>query len=138
MSSVTRKVVSTVVIGLFIAPLLVACGSKGINVSLETYKITPSITTAKAGEVSFHVTNNATDQDHEMVVVKTDLPADQLPLDANGNVDEDKINSMGEVEGLTPGTSKDLTLTLEPGHYVLMCNMPGHYKQGMHVDFTVQ
>jgi uncharacterized cupredoxin-like copper-binding protein len=24
---------------------------------------------------------------------------------------------------------------LKAGHYALVCNLPGHYKAGMHVDF---
>jgi uncharacterized cupredoxin-like copper-binding protein len=30
-----------------------------------------------------------------------------------------------------------LTLNLKKGRYVLICNIPGHYKSGMHADFTV-
>jgi uncharacterized cupredoxin-like copper-binding protein len=30
-----------------------------------------------------------------------------------------------------------LTADLSPGHYALVCNLPGHYKAGMHVDFWV-
>jgi uncharacterized cupredoxin-like copper-binding protein len=26
---------------------------------------------------------------------------------------------------------------LAPGHYVAVCNLPGHYHNGMRVDFTV-
>ena len=36
-----------------------------------------------------------------------------------------------------PFLTKMLTLTLKPGHYVLICNLPAHYKAGQHVDFTV-
>ncbi|MGZ4189647.1 MAG: plastocyanin/azurin family copper-binding protein [Actinomycetota bacterium] len=35
------------------------------------------------------------------------------------------------------GTSKTLTITLKPGHYALVCNLPGHYRMGMHQDFVV-
>ena len=30
-----------------------------------------------------------------------------------------------------------LTVDLEPGHYVLFCNLPGHYRLGMRSDFEV-
>ena len=30
-----------------------------------------------------------------------------------------------------------VTLSLTPGHYALICNIPGHYSSGMHTDFTV-
>jgi uncharacterized cupredoxin-like copper-binding protein len=38
---------------------------------------------------------------------------------------------------MQPGTTKTLTIDLAPGHYVFLCNLPGHYQSGMHVDVTV-
>ena len=38
---------------------------------------------------------------------------------------------------LNAGTTKTLTIDLAPGHYAFVCNLPGHYGQGMHTDFTV-
>ena len=29
-------------------------------------------------------------------------------------------------------------VTLAPGHYVVICNLPGHYASGMHADLTVR
>ncbi len=137
MRRVSKKVV-TLAIMLLMVPVLVACGPKKIDVSLTSYAIAPSVDSMNAGDVTFSVTNNATDQDHEFVIVSTDLAANALPVDANGDVDEDQITVVDEVEGLTPGSSEDLSVNLPAGHYVLMCNEPGHYAQGMYLDFTVQ
>jgi uncharacterized cupredoxin-like copper-binding protein len=137
MRRVPKKAV-TFAIMLLMVPVLVACGAKKIDVSLTSYAIAPSVDSVNAGDVTFSVTNNATDQDHEFVIVSTDLAANALPLDANGEVDEDQITVVDEVEGLTPGSSQDLSVNLPAGHYVLMCNLPGHYAQGMYLDFTVQ
>jgi uncharacterized cupredoxin-like copper-binding protein len=132
------------IVALAILPLLAACGGPSkVDVALTTYKITPSTDSVKAGEVIFHVHNDAADLTHEFVVFKTDLPEDQLPLTAEGIVDEEGegLTSMGEVEDVTPGTSKDLTLTLEPGNYVLVCNVDStqlHYSHGMHKSFVVK
>lgn len=131
------------VFALFLTPLLMACGPSKVDVALTTYKITPSKTSVSAGTVVFHVHNDATDLTHEFVVFKTDLPEDQLPMTAEGIVDEeaDGLKSMGEVEDVTPGTSKDLTLDLEPGNYVLVCNVDHtqlHYQHGMHTSFVVK
>jgi uncharacterized cupredoxin-like copper-binding protein len=127
---------------LLVLPLLVACGAKPVGVSAgtpeDTYMMKLDTNSAKAGDVTFHITNNAASETHEFVVVQTDLASDKLPLNADGDVDEDKITTMGEVEDLEPGQSKDLTLNLPAGHYVLMCNRPDHYGRGMHTDFTVQ
>ena len=73
---------------------------------------------------------------HELVVLKTDLSADKLPV-KNGAVPEKQFKKMGEVEDMAPGKSKHLTLKLTPGNYVLICNQPGHYAMGMHVPFVV-
>jgi len=35
------------------------------------------------------------------------------------------------------GASANLSLTLPAGHYVLLCNLPGHYAGGMSTHFTV-
>lgn len=132
------------VFALILATLLAACGGPAkVDVALTTYKITPDKTSVNAGEVIFHVHNDATDLTHEFVVFKTDLPEDQLPLTSEGIVDEagEGLTGMGEVEDVTPGTSKDLTLTLEPGNYVLVCNTDStqlHYSHGMHTPFVVK
>ena len=34
--------------------------------------------------------------------------------------------------------SETLTLTLKPGHYSIICNLPGHYTGGMYTDLTVR
>lgn len=118
--------------------MLVACGPQKIDVSMTSYAIAPSVDTMKAGEVTFHITNNATDQPHEYVIVQTDLAASQLPVDANGDVDEDQITVIDEVEDLEPAATEDLSVNLPAGHYVLMCNLPGHYALGMYLDFTAE
>lgn len=138
-----RKLMTLVVFVVLLVPLLAACGPQKIDVALTTYKITPSKDTANAGEVTFHLHNDATDLTHEFVVFKTDLPPDQLPLTAEGIVDEEAegIKLIDEAEDITPGTSKDLTVTLDPGKYVLVCNTDSdqmHYSHGMYTAFTVK
>ena len=138
----SRRLLAIAVVSLFLLPLLAACGgSKAVNVSAgtasNTYTFELSQNSAPAGDVTFHITNNAASETHEFVVVRTDLPADQLPLNADGDVDEDQIDGVDEVEDITPGQSQDLTVNLTPGHYALICNLPDHYGQGMHIDFTV-
>ena len=31
-----------------------------------------------------------------------------------------------------------MNLTLKPGHYSLICNLPGHYRTGQFADFYVR
>ena len=135
-----RKSLVIAVMGLFLLPLLSACGGPtSVNATLtEDYQIQLSKDTVKAGDITFHIKNDATDLNHEFVIVNSDLQAANLPLDADGNVDEEQIEVVDEAEELEPGSTTDLTVNLQPGHYVIMCNIAGHYAQGMHVDFTVE
>ena len=113
-----------------------------MNVELADYSITPARTSATAGEVTFKVHNGGTFV-HEFVVVKLDKASD-IKVKADGTADEDSIPeaaAMGEVEDIDPGASKDLTLTLPAGKYVLLCNRldgtTSHFAKGMHTEFTV-
>ena len=93
---------------------------------------------AKAGSVTFQVSNKSQSLVHEFIVVKTDAALDALPYNQEENeVQEDSLNDLGEVEDLNPGTSGTLTLDVAPGQYVLLCNEAGHFKAGMAHGFTV-
>jgi uncharacterized cupredoxin-like copper-binding protein len=64
------------------------------------------------------------------------LAADKLPV-KKGQVPESQFKKMGEVEDIDSGKNKRLTLKLAPGHYVLICNQPGHYSMGLHTSLVV-
>ena len=69
-----------------------------------------------------------------MVVLRTPKAAGSLLSGAEA----DESGNVGETGDLAPGQSKTVSVTLKKGHYVLLCNLPGHYKAGQHTDFTVQ
>jgi uncharacterized cupredoxin-like copper-binding protein len=100
-------------------------------------KDTPTKGRPKGGKISFDV-ENAGAIAHEFVVIQTDKRADAL---LKGD-EADETGNVGEIENIDPGSSKKLALKLAPGHYALICNLPGHYmpggKPGMLADFTVQ
>lgn len=137
------KKIIPLIIGILIAvPLLTACGgaaSGKVNVTLGIFKIDmPS--TIKAGQVTFHITNEDTADTHEFIIFKTDLAPGKLPLDSSGNVNVSApgLTLVDQVSGMSPGEVKDMTVTLQPGKYVAICNLPGHYEAGMFTGFTVQ
>jgi uncharacterized cupredoxin-like copper-binding protein len=103
-------------------------------VTLREFKVSPSPKSVTHGKVTFSV-KNAGKMEHELFVIKTSKSASKLPLSGSGASDK---GAVGEVEDIASGKSKKLTLNLKPGHYVLICNMPGHYKGGMRSDFTVK
>jgi uncharacterized cupredoxin-like copper-binding protein len=88
-----------------------------------------------AGKVTFVVKNEGK-VGHEMVVIKTDAAAGKLPFEAGEASEEGAMGEIGE-DGLEVGMTGNLTLDLQPGHYALICNLPGHYKGGMYADLTV-
>jgi uncharacterized cupredoxin-like copper-binding protein len=110
-----------------------AAGSVGVE--LSEWKVVPAAATAAAGPVSFAVTNKGT-QVHEFVVVKTDTKADALPV-VDNKIDESALTPVDEIEDIAVGASPTLDVTLEAGHYVLLCNIETHYEQGMGADFDV-
>lgn len=116
-----------------------SCGGDdgGVVATLADFSITLDSDSAPAGEVTFDVTNEAA-QTHEFVVFETDLPEDQLPTDENGDVDEAGagVSLIDEIEDIEGGSSESLTVNLQAASYVLICNLPGHYQQGMHTSFT--
>ncbi len=119
--------------------LLAACaspwnsaGGNHIQVSLREYSVTPSTSQIRTGNVTFDV-NNAGTMTHEMVVLRTDLQASALPSGEGDTANEDApgVKDVGEVSDLSSGQSKSVTLDLQPGRYLLVCNLPGHLRMGM-------
>lgn len=109
-----------------------------LDLSKATMGMRLSPQSAPAGEVTFIVKNSSKDTIHEMIVMYRQDPTKLLPLIDNENrVDEDKAGDKGEVSELNPGQSGSLTVTLAPGKYVLVCNVPGHYEAGMWAEFEV-
>ena len=108
----------------FVAAVIAACGgttpSSGpatalpsgvIAVEAKEYLFTPSSITAPAGAVMFSV-KNAGAQEHEFEIFKGETVVD-------------------EIEGLVPGLTKSLTVTLEAGQYTFVCKLNGHDQLGM-------
>jgi len=119
---------------------------EAVSVSLSEWVVTPDKNTVNSGPMTFRITNNGPADAHEFVVIKTDLTPDSLPVDANGNVDENGagVTIIGEIEGIAVGANAQATFDLEPANYVLICNIwdageqEAHYAEGMRVAFTAQ
>jgi mono/diheme cytochrome c family protein/uncharacterized cupredoxin-like copper-binding protein len=110
--------------------------------------IVASPTSVPAGNVTFVVKNNGT-IDHEMIVLKTDTPFDQVPVTDAGDppakvtTSADKVDegtSVGETgdPNLKPGETRTFTIKdMKAGNYVLVCNIAKHYQMGMREAFKV-
>jgi hypothetical protein len=92
----------------------------------------------RAGRVTFSVHNRGPDT-HELLVVRE--RGGELPLRSDGlTIDEDAVqkDTVGKLEPGKPGSIRVLGVRLEPGRYVLLCNMSGHYLGGMDHDLVVR
>jgi uncharacterized cupredoxin-like copper-binding protein len=107
-----------------------------VDATLQDFSIDLSADSASAGQVTFAITNNGPST-HEFVVLATDLAPGDLPTDDAGDVAEDEVTPVDEAEDIADGDHPELTVDLEPGHYVVICNVPGHYRQGMAAELTV-
>ena len=111
--------------------------------------LTPTPASVPAGNVTFVVKNTGT-IDHEMIVLKTDVPFDQLPVvDSNDppvpvTSGADKVSEDGSVgetgdPNVKPGQTRTFTVkNMVAGNYVLVCNIAKHYGMGMRAAFTVK
>ena len=118
---------------------------ESINVLLKEWYILPDKRVVDARHITFKVTNQGR-RDHEFIIIKTDVPVHDLPVHAKG-LDEEKVGkAIGEIEDIYPGETKELTLHLSVGNYVLFCNkvetedhkIISHYRHGMRVAFKVK
>ena len=92
-------------------------GGESVDISETEFKLDPSDPTAKAGSVTFAVSNDG------------------------GTVHDLEIQGNGVEESTDPiesGASDELTVDLEPGTYKIYCNIGDHEAQGMVGELTVQ
>ena len=123
-------------------------GGATVDVTLQEFAVLPASDSAPAGDVTFNVTNTGPEDTHEFVVFKTDLAPDALPTGSDGSVDEEGegVEFANEIEDIAVGATQSLTVNLDAGSYVLICNIVEdegdetivHYQQGMRTAFAVE
>lgn len=115
----------------------VKVGVKLGETDVNNMYLTPDSTNVPAGTVSFEIVNEGSKK-HEFVVLKTNTKAADLKFDSAADTavenEADVVDENGDVEA---GTTATLNVDLEAGHYVLLCNIKGHYRMRMVTDFTV-
>ncbi len=118
-----------------------------VEVLLDEFAVVPDKSTVSAGEITFRATNEGPDDEHELVIIRSDLAPDKLPTGDDGSVPEDEVDFVDEVEGLAVGASDEITVDLAAGKYVLICNIvqtepdgtiESHYQKGMRRALTVE
>ena len=126
-----------------------APGGGAPEVRLSEFRI-EAPRTLPAGESEIVVRNSGR-LEHDLVVVRTNRAADDLPLGLSGvapqlagDVVFGEPHSRHEHGGAAPrhhyqaGAAKRSAITLTPGRYVLVCSLPGHYEQGQRAELVVR
>jgi FtsP/CotA-like multicopper oxidase with cupredoxin domain len=102
--------------------------AKGVGITLGEMWIKSAAPTAKAGKVTFDVSNTGATM-HQFAI-----GADPLEMDGSEPAEGAAI-AKGEM--LHTGDSETVTADLKPGKYVLYCLMGGHFAAGQKLPFTV-
>jgi uncharacterized cupredoxin-like copper-binding protein len=136
-----KLVTCGVVLSLVLAATLTSANASSaqeppmIEVDLTEFAIGLNPSSTPAGQVNFATTNSG-EILHDLVVVRTDLAPDSLPM--NGpRVDIGQLDVAGVVEPIEAGATDNSTFELRAGAYVLICNIAGHYQLGMYAVLTV-
>jgi uncharacterized cupredoxin-like copper-binding protein len=120
---------------------------EGVTVVLKDFFVRPNTNQAKAGWLTLEAVNEGMSM-HELVILKTDLNPAELPRkevkdhqelvqEYLVNEDDARVETIDEIEEFPVGTSQVKKVFLEPGHYVLFCNIPGHYDKGMYTSLHI-
>ena len=115
-------------------------GEGAVHVTLDEWSIRSgageTTLAADEGEVALEVHNDGV-VPHALSLIRTDLDPANLPI-ANGKVDEEAAGELvGTIEEFHGGQILVGSFALTPGNYALVCNIPGHYQQGMYTTLVV-
>ena len=119
-----------------------------LEVELDEWRLLPSGDTLAAGPVRLSQRNTGREE-HELLIVRTDLPADDLPRGLEGvspaaagkvvyGAAHSHHRDVADNHHLAPGASKSEQIRLRPGRYVLLCSIPGHYEAGQRTTLRVE
>lgn len=114
-----------------------AAGST-VDAVLSEWSVDLEPTEAAAGVVELSAENQSeTDQVHELVVVRAD-GIDSLEVDGD-TVSEEALGDsfVGELSEFAAGQTCAANFELAAGSYVLLCNLPLHFDEGMAAELTV-
>ncbi len=92
-----------------------ASSASTVTVSEKEWMMEDQPAKVKAGTIKFVVKNDGTIE-HNFVI---------------------KELNQEVATSIQPGQSKEASITLKPGTYTLICNIPGHEDAGMHTTLTV-
>jgi uncharacterized cupredoxin-like copper-binding protein len=113
----------------------VSSGGEVVQVRMVDFGITTDPSTVAPGAIDLAIVNDG-DLVHEVEVFGG--VDDEQPLDVSDSIADTRgLDLIDEVEDVLPSSTARLALDLPPGTYLVICNLPGHYEQGMSTYLTV-
>lgn len=117
-----------------------------VNLRMFEWTVDADVESVAAGAVTFNAANIG-GAPHDLVVIRSDLAFDALPVIKGGGVDEASaaIEVVGKIEVFEAGFERSAVFDLEPGVYALICNIVdetdagrrSHYQLGMRIELQV-
>ena len=110
------------------------------SVALSEYHVNVIPANPSPGSHTFTIANDGRTE-HELLVFKTTVDPGAFPIGPDGDIDEEApgMNKISDGDNVAPGATQKRTVDLsEPGTYVFVCNLPGHFKAGMYQVVTVK
>jgi len=107
------------------------------TISLYEWKVIAPAT-LKAGKTTFTISNFGA-VPHELLIFKSPLAPNKYPTDTNGDIKEEGagVDLLSDGDNIDPSGSQVRAVDLTPGTYLFVCNIPGHFKNGMFSVVTV-
>jgi uncharacterized cupredoxin-like copper-binding protein len=115
--------------GKFTSAMVSAAAHGKVYVQLGDYWAAPTVSSVRAGKVTF-IANNVGRVPHELMV-------ERMPMKFDSPMHPNEDAAQGMIDDMAPGKSGRMTMRLKPGTYMLFCNAPGHYAAGQHTIFNV-
>ncbi len=108
-------------------------------ITLTDFKVGTGSTHFTPATYQFSIANGGPSQ-HELLVFRTNLAPADFPKNSDGSINENGpgLNKISDGDNIDPGGLQARTIDLtQPGTYVFVCNLPGHYASGMYTTVTV-
>lgn len=119
-------------------PTSVMVPTATLAVRLHDYAIQPAVLQSVAGVVTIETVNDD-GVPHDVTLLRTARARDALPTTGIRVAEDDpSIEIVGRTPRLGGGGTSSVTMSLEPGTYVLVCTVPHHYvREAMVATLTV-
>ena len=148
LAALVALAMSVITAGVVIASAGSEAPARSLAVELDEWDLTVSAETVPAGPVTLDQANTG-ELEHELLIVRTDLAADDLPMGLEGvspatagkvvygTAHSHHTSTKARGRHLQPGESKREQIRLSPGRYVLLCSITGHYEAGQRAALRV-